>query len=70
MTTFVNVREQVLQEVNKLPDEKLSYLLQFIQKIQDYSPSNHDAIIDPLADFIGGVEQGSLAQNIEQDLYE
>lgn len=70
MTTFVNVRERVLQEVNKLPDEKLSYLLQFIQKIQDYSESNNDPIIDPLADFIGGVEHGRLAQNIEQDLYE
>lgn len=68
MATFVNIRQEVLQEINKLPDEKLSQLLKFIYKMQEYSPKNHNDIIDPLADFIGKIEQGNLVHNIEQDL--
>ncbi|MFM7368361.1 MAG: type II toxin-antitoxin system HicB family antitoxin [Sphaerospermopsis kisseleviana] len=33
-------------------------------------PSEKNIINDPLAEFIGAVEHGSLAQNIDQELYE
>lgn len=72
MTTFTNIRQQVLQEINKLPDQQLNQVLQFLNKITITSStiSNENILNDPLADFIGGVENGTLAQNCDQELYE
>jgi hypothetical protein len=74
MTTFANIRREVLQEINKLPDQQLSQVLDFIHHIMASSGNtideNENILNDPLADFIGGVEKGNLAQDCEQELYE
>jgi hypothetical protein len=72
MNTFINIREQVLQEINKLPDQQLNKVLQFLHKISLNSTVIRDENIlnDPLADFIGSVENGNLAKNCDQELYE
>jgi hypothetical protein len=72
MTTFTNIRQQVLQEINKLPDQQLNQVLQFLNNIKITSTirNNENILNDPLADFIGGVENGTLAQGCDQELYE
>ena len=71
MTSFANLRQEVLQEINKLPDNQLIQVLQFIHKIAISSPTttDEDILNDPLADFIGGVEHGNLAQDSDRELY-
>ena len=70
MTAFTNIRQEVLQEINKLPDNQLNQVLQFIHKITISSVTDENILNDPLADFIGGVENGNLAQGMDQELYE
>jgi hypothetical protein len=72
MSTIANLRQVVLEEINQIPDEQLSQVLQFLHVLTSNSQTKKDEnlINDPLAEFIGGVEHGSLAQNIDQELYE
>lgn len=72
MSTIANLRQLVLEEINQIPDEQLSQVLQFIHVLISTSQlkKDEDLINDPLAEFIGAVEHGSLAQNIDQELYE
>ncbi|MEA5621159.1 hypothetical protein VB711_25475 [Cronbergia sp. UHCC 0137] len=72
MSTLPNLRQAVLEEINQIPDEQLSQVLQFLHVLISTSQrrKDEDFINDPLADFIGAVEHGSLAQNIDQKLYE
>ena len=72
MSTIANLRQVVLEEINQIPDEQLSQVLQFLHVLISNSQlkKDEDFINDPLAEFIGGVEHGSLAQNIDQELYE
>ena len=71
MSNLINVREQVLEEINQLNQEKLNVVLRFLHSLKssDNQTIDDDEIIDPLADFIGAVNSGNLAKNIEQDLY-
>ncbi|WP_413174856.1 hypothetical protein [Anabaena azotica] len=72
MSTLPNLRQVVLEEINQIPDEQLSQVLQFLHVLISNSQTkkDEDLINDPLAEFIGAVEHGSLAQNIDQELYE
>jgi hypothetical protein len=72
MSTIANLRQVVLEEINQIPDEQLSQVLQFLHVLISNSQTKKDEnfINDPLAEFIGAVEHGSLAQNIDQELYE
>jgi hypothetical protein len=70
MSTIANLRQVVLEEINQIPDEQLSQVLQFLHVLISNSQLKKDEnlINDPLAEFIGAVEHGSLAQNIDQYL--
>lgn len=70
MTTILPIREKILEEINQLSDPQLNQILDFIHQINSNNLSNAQEINDPLANFIGGVELGNLAENIEQELYE
>lgn len=67
----MNIREQVLTEINQLPQEKLNLVLEFVNTLK-YSNGNRKEEItkDPLAKFIGAVSQGDIANNLDEDLYE
>ena len=71
MSSLINVRQQVLEEINQLNPEQLNVVLNFLHSLKSSESKtiDEDKIIDPLADFIGAVESGNLAKNIEQDLY-
>jgi hypothetical protein len=71
------LKAQLVQELGKLPEDRLREVLDFVEYllwqeqkvqqaklIQELEPSQ-----DPLLKFIGGVSHGSLAQGIDQELY-
>ena len=64
--TTTEIRQEILQKINSLAEPQLDQILQFINQVDQLTPKS---IIDPLADFIGKVEHGSLAQNIDRELY-
>lgn len=71
------VKKQLAKELDKLPEEKLQEVLDFVgyllAKIQQptlsASEKEHEAEDDPLLAFIGGVSLGSLAKDIDGELY-
>lgn len=71
MDSIISLRQQVLTEINQLPQDKLNLVLKFVNNLK-YNSNNdiEEEIIDPLADFIGAVNNGKLTENMEQDLYE
>jgi hypothetical protein len=71
MSTFINVREQVLNEIKQLDHEQLDMVLNFLHslKCSESATADEEQIIDPLADFVGAVESGNLADKIDSDLY-
>ena len=70
-------RERVLKEIEKLSEDRLQEVLDFIeyllnkeQKVQAVEPTEDlDPAKDPLLRFIGGVSHGSLAKDIDKELY-
>jgi len=71
------VKKQLAKELDKLPEEKLQEVLDFIgyllTKIQQpmlpASEKEQGEEDDPLLAFIGGVSLGSLAKDIDGQLY-
>jgi peptidoglycan hydrolase CwlO-like protein len=77
MTTFSDIRQTLQQKLENLPDAQLQEILQFVNdlpsQMSEFQNSNInqlDSDIDPLSEFIGAVSHGSLAQNIDRELYE
>ncbi|MDD1415814.1 hypothetical protein MEN41_14610 [Dolichospermum sp. ST_con] len=54
MSTIANLRQIVLEEINQIPDEQLSQVLQFLHVLISNSQTKKDEnlINDPLAGFI------------------
>lgn len=83
MTPIQKTKEDLLGVIEKLPDHKLPELLQFanfllyaqqqfleVQKEESKSSGQRETgASDPLSKFIGAIELGSLAQNIDKELY-
>ena len=71
-----NSRQRLLAIVAKLNNWQVLIALKFIEILQIFSPNfeknNTEEIesFDPLEKFIGSVENGKLAQTIDQDLYD
>jgi hypothetical protein len=59
--------QRVIEEVAKLSDPQIQILLDFIKTLHVKEDSR---AFDPLADFVGAIEEGNLAQQIDQTLYE
>lgn len=74
MVLTSDLRQILQQKLNNLPDTQLQAVLQFVNDLSvpaSESPenTNNQPNSDPLTEFIGAVYHGSLAQNIDQDLY-
>jgi hypothetical protein len=71
------LKEHLIQEIEKLPEDRLQEVLDFVgyllnkeQKIQGTEPRKGlDPAKDPILKFIGGVSHGSLAKDIDKELY-
>lgn len=68
MNSSISVYQQVLEEINQLSQDKLDLVLNYVNTLK--LAEHKEEIKDPLADFIGAVDTGKLAEYIEQDLYE
>lgn len=64
-------RQQVLEAIANLSDQQLSIVLKFIQTLQSTSTlTPTQPSIDPLTDFIGANNHGTLAHAIDEALYD
>jgi hypothetical protein len=86
MNSIPNVKQELLGEIEKLPEYRLQEVLQFVsfllycQNQNSYKypgdweqQEKRDASAgnpDPLSEFIGAVSHGSLAQNSDTELYD
>ncbi len=76
MTTFSDIRQVLQQKIDRLPDCQLQEVLEFVNNLPSQIPASlekdsyySDSQVDPLSEFIGAVHHGSLAQNIDRELY-
>jgi hypothetical protein len=71
------LKEQLIEELEKLPEARLREALDFVGYLRTKegngavtkSPEGLDPDKDPLLKFIGGVSHGSLAKEIDEELY-
>ena len=71
----INIKERLLATIEKIPEGKLGEVLDFMEFILekelhkeenrlDLEPGN-----DPILEYVGGVTHGSLAKDIDSELY-
>ena len=71
------MKDQLIEEIAKLPEDRIQEVLDFVgyllskeQKIQAAETERElDPAKDPLLNFIAGVSHGSLAKDIDRELY-
>jgi hypothetical protein len=59
--------QQVIAKISKLNEPHIQLLLDSIKTIQTQPNSTE---LDPLANFVGAIEQGNLVEQIDRNLYE
>jgi hypothetical protein len=76
MTETEALKKRIVREINDLPPERLCEVLDFVARLSDEErPSNGAKSCagapehDPILEFIGGVSHGSLAHEIDRELY-
>jgi len=82
MTAIDSIKQELLRGIDKLPEKRLPEVLQFVNDLlssqnqsfyQFQVDENLDRSVadrDPLSEFIGAVAHGSIAQNIDAEIYE
>jgi hypothetical protein len=69
------LKERLMKEAEKLPEKKLQEVLDFVDFLLSKEPQAQkrekklDPTKDPLLKFIAGVSHGSLAKDIDNELY-
>jgi len=77
MSTVSMLKEQLVQGLTRLPEERLREVLHFVECLLRQEEQTRtetllqerDPTQDPLLQYSGGVAHGSLASNIDQELY-
>lgn len=72
-----SLKDAVIKEIENLPEDQLREILDFVGYLQSKKFKQPDARKtreslsqeDPLEQYIGGVSQGTLAQDIDKELY-
>jgi len=73
------LKKEILMQIGNLPDTKMPELLDFIKflnfqrrtVLKNKSTEGKNLLNeDPMDEFIGGAEHGSLARGIDRELYE
>jgi hypothetical protein len=70
-------KERLIEELEKLPEVRLREVLDFVGYLRTKEengavtklPEGLDPDKDPLLKFVGGVSHGSLAKEIDEELY-
>jgi chaperonin cofactor prefoldin len=71
------LKERLIKELEKLPEDRLREVLDFVGYLlvkgrKEPTPKPLDSLDlqkDPILKFIGGVSHGSLAKEIDKELY-
>ncbi len=71
------LKERLIQEIDKLPEERLQEVLNFVKYLlsreqearEKESRMDLDPAKDPILSFIDGVSHGTLAKDIDRELY-
>lgn len=68
----MTTKQALLNAIKQLPEQQLIDVLQYVQHLSSTQKSTlptETNQVDPLAEFIGAVERGSLAANLDDELY-
>ena len=75
-----SLQQELLGKIAELPDHRLQEALDFVSFLlfqEQRTPKGHpeqdpklDPSKDPLLDFVGRISHGSLAQEIDKELYD
>ena len=79
MTNSTTIRQELLKQISLIPDEKLSYVLEFIQKmnVTDQQTNENDEDVDDelldmsasaLQDYFTGKDKGISCQELKRQL--
>lgn len=78
-TSPATIKQEIISEIEKLPEHKLPEVLDFVSflvfKESSYSSEQQDVIIkldppkNPLLKFVGAISHGTLAEDIDKELY-
>jgi len=73
MTDSQALKLKVMEEIARLPEDKLQRALELLKPLLTSNANANQAptkaVHNPLLDYIGGVSHGSLSANIDQELY-
>ena len=77
MSTGSMLKEQLVRELARLPEERLHEVLHFVESLlRQEQQARAETLLpvrgpeqDPLLQYSGGVAHGSLARDIDQELY-
>ena len=62
--------QQLLEAIAQLSEQQIQIVVQFVDRLQPIKNSNPTSIpFDPLANFVGASNHGSLTQQIDESLY-
>ena len=69
-----DTKVKILEALDTLPEERQREVLDYVESLRsreeaETNEEERDPEENPLLDFIGGVEHGSLAQDIDEELY-
>ena len=69
-----DTKVKILEALDALPEERQREVLDYVESLRsreeaETNEEERDPEENPLLDFIGGVEHGSLAQDIDEELY-
>ena len=69
-----DTKVKILEALDALPEERQREVLDYVESLRsreeaETNEEERDPEETPLLDFIGGVEHGSLAQDIDEELY-
>ncbi len=71
--TNIDTKEELLHKIEQLSASSLQAVLQFVNELPEFMETQLDSIDneneDPLLGFIGEDNDGYLAQNIDEELY-
>jgi hypothetical protein len=72
--TAIDIKQELLHKIKQLPASRLQAVLKFVNELPEFKETSLDDIADenedPLLGFIGQGDQGCLAKNIDEELYE
>ncbi len=68
----MTTKQALLNAIEQLPEQQLIEVLQYIEHLSPTQkstlPTETNQSVDPLAEFIGAVDRGFLAANLDNEL--